>query len=54
MNCYSLSEIKRNNENVQLICISSMGKVPKMTHCDASCQVDYETALKVCDIIYCI
>ncbi|XP_033315816.1 uncharacterized protein LOC117214075 isoform X1 [Bombus bifarius] len=46
-NLNGLSEIKRHNENVQLICISSMGKVPKMTHCDASCQVDYETALKI-------
>ncbi|KAK1124639.1 hypothetical protein K0M31_006010 [Melipona bicolor] len=43
------SEINKYDENVQLICISSMDKVPKMTLCDASCQVDCETALKTTD-----
>ncbi|KAF3425869.1 hypothetical protein E2986_09976 [Frieseomelitta varia] len=48
-NCNGLSEINKHDENVQLICISSMDKVPKMTLCDASCQVDCETALKTID-----
>lgn len=54
MHCNSLSEIKKRDENVQFICISSMEKVPKMTQCDASCQVDYEIALKVSDVKYTI
>lgn len=48
-NLNGLSEIKKRDENVQFICISSMEKVPKMTQCDASCQVDYEIALKIID-----
>ncbi|CAL7941645.1 unnamed protein product [Xylocopa violacea] len=38
-----ISEIQKRCENVQLVCISSMEKVSKMTQCDASCQADYET-----------
>ncbi|XP_076757889.1 uncharacterized protein LOC143427544 isoform X2 [Xylocopa sonorina] len=38
-----VSETQKRCENVQLVCISSMDKVSKMTKCDASCQADYET-----------
>ncbi|XP_053997642.1 uncharacterized protein LOC128886615 [Hylaeus anthracinus] len=40
-----VSEIQKyGNENVQLIYVSSMDKVPNTTHCNASCQVDCEIA----------
>ncbi|XP_078045950.1 uncharacterized protein LOC144474688 isoform X2 [Augochlora pura] len=40
----SLSEIQKHNNNVQLVCVSSMDKNSKTRQCDVSCQAD-ETAI---------
>ncbi|XP_033343027.2 uncharacterized protein LOC117230063 isoform X2 [Megalopta genalis] len=42
----SSSEIQKRNNNVQLICMSSMDKNSKTRQCDVSCQAD-ETAINI-------
>ncbi|XP_071630043.1 uncharacterized protein [Temnothorax longispinosus] len=46
----TLTEMRKNGENMQLICVSSIenaSKVPR--YCDASCQADYESLVELPD-----
>lgn len=46
----TLTEVQKNGENMQLICMSSVesaSKVPR--YCDASCQADYKNLTELPD-----
>lgn len=46
----NLTEVQKNGENMQLICVSSIenaSKIPR--YCDASCQANYESLTEPSD-----